>query len=110
MIRIFHKNLTKKIGDYPIITKESATKELISGNYFTTCPYSFTDETYIAKSELVYHTSEYESYFIPFYCFYVELPEEKMDNGLKTYGTYYVPAVEPSYISDLPVNKDAFDE
>ena len=30
--------------------------------------------------------------------FYAELPEEE-ENGLKHYGIYYVPAVDPSYLT-----------
>ena len=31
-----------------------------------------------------------------------------MDDGLKAYGAYYVPAVESAYISDMPVWDGSF--
>lgn len=42
--------------------------------------------------ELIYRTGEHEECFMPYYRFYVELPEDERENGLKTYGAYYVPA------------------
>lgn len=56
-------------------------------------PYKLPGIDYVAKAELVYRTGAREEYFMPYYRFYVELPEEERD-GLKTYGIYYVPAVE----------------
>lgn len=40
---------------------------------------------------------------MPYYCFYVEIPNMEDDSGLKTYGLYYVPAVEDKYISNMPL-------
>lgn len=40
---------------------------------------------------------------IPYYRFYVLLPDMKQDNGLQTYGAYYVPAITDEYISNMPV-------
>ena len=51
---------------------------------------------------------------MPYYKFYVELPEEKEvtdskgDIEMKTYGAYYVPAVESRYISNMPVYDGTF--
>ena len=36
---------------------------------------------------------------MPYYRFYVELPDMKMDNGLKNFGAFYVPAVKAEYIT-----------
>lgn len=44
---------------------------------------------------------------MPYYRFYVELPEEESD-GMKTYGAYYVPAVEEKYISNMPLWDGSF--
>lgn len=44
---------------------------------------------------------------MPYYCFYVELPEEERD-GLKTYGAYYVPAVEKEYLTNMPLWDGSF--
>ena len=62
----------------------------------------------LKKAELIYRTGEYEEYYMPYYRFYVELPEEERENGLKTYGAYYVPAVESSYIYNMPVWDGSF--
>lgn len=103
MVRIFRPDLSGKAGDYPIITPETARELLLNGNYITTVPYEIRGEEYVKKVELVYRTGRYEKCYMPYYRFYVELPEEERENGLKDYGAYYVPAVEGAYISDMPV-------
>ena len=89
----------EKIGDYPVISAEEAKALLLSGEYITDVPYEMPGEIYIKKTELVYRAGEFASYSIPYYLFYVELPEEN-HGELKTYGAYYVPAIDPDYISD----------
>lgn len=54
-----------------------------------------------------YNTGEREEYFMPYYRFYVELPEEKRA-GLNNYGAYYVPAVEKEYLTNMPVWDGSF--
>lgn len=100
--RIYQPNLSKKLGDYPIIRSEQAKELLLNGNYITTVPCEISEATLIKKVELVYRTGKYEKCYMPYYRFYVELPEKEQENGLKTYGAYYVPAVESSYISNMP--------
>lgn len=99
--RIHQPDLSQKAGDYPIITSEKAEELLASGHYITNVPDEMPGLEYVRKVELVYHSETYDAYFMPYYCFYVELPE-KEENGLKTYGTYYVPAVKGDYISNMP--------
>lgn len=94
-------DLSQKMGDYPVINTEKAKELLRKGNYITTVPYKIPGENFIAKTELVYRTGAREEYFMPYYCFYVELPEEERD-GLKTYGAYYVPAVDKEYLTNMP--------
>ena len=101
MSRIHQPDLSQKAGDYPIITSEKAEELLASGNYITNVPDEMPGLEYVRKVELVYHSETYDAYFMPYYCFYVELPE-KEENGLKTYGAYYVPAVRGDYISNMP--------
>lgn len=108
LIRIYMPDLSNKLGDYPIIGSEAAREMLLSGHYITTVPYELPGEEFIKKTELIYRTGEYEEYYMPYYRFYVELPEEERDNGLKTYGAYYVPAVEGTYISDMPTWDGSF--
>lgn len=101
MVRIHQPDLSQKAGDYPIITSEKAEELLAIGNYITNVPDEMPGLEYVRKVELVYHSETYDTYFMPYYCFYVELPE-KEENGLKTYGAYYVPAVKGDYISNMP--------
>ena len=91
-----------------MITLEEAEKLLINGNYLTTVPYEMPGLAHIKKAELIYRSGAREEYFMPYYRFYVELPEESQENGLKTYGAYYVPAVSGEYIANMPVWDERF--
>jgi len=98
-----HKtDLSDKIGDYPIITADAARELLLDGRYVTTVPEEFPGEEYVAKVELMYRSSHYDSTFFPYYRFLVELPNVPKWSGLKNFGAYYVPAVEEKYISNMP--------
>lgn len=108
IVRICQPDLSVKAGDYPVISSNEARKLLIKGNFITTVPYEFSGEEFVEKTELIYRTDKNEKYFMPYYRFYVELPELKQEDGLKTYGIYYVPAVESAYISDMPVWDGSF--
>lgn len=44
-------------------------------------------------------------YFMPFYHFLVELPKNESEDGMKEYGSFYVPAVDERYISNMPLEK-----
>ncbi len=100
-------DLSQKMGNYPIITSKDAKNLLLNGNYITSVPYQLPGEKFVAKTELIYRTGTNEKYFMPYYRFYVELPEEERD-GLKTYGAYYVPAVEKKYLSNMPLWDGSF--
>ncbi len=93
--------LAEKIGDYPIITAEEAAELLLNGNYFTSVPEKMPGEEYIVKTELVYRTANTNETFFPYYRFWVELIDLQRENGLKTYGAYYVPAVEQKYLNPI---------
>ncbi len=108
LVRIYRPDLSQKVGNYPIISTEEARSLLLNGNYITTVPYEMPGEEYIAKVELVYRDGAYDQYYMPYYKFYVELPEEKRDHGLKDFGAYYVPAVEGSYLTDMPTWDGSF--
>ena len=109
LIKIHHPDLSGKVGDYPIISAEEAAELFANGNYITTVPYEMPGTDSIAKVELVYRTEPYEKYFMPYYRFYVELPPEMAGKtGLKDFGAYYVPAVEKSYLSNMPVWNGSF--
>lgn len=99
-------DLSDKVGDYPIITAKEAKKLLLSGNFVTSVPYDFPGGEYVKKVELIYRTDA--GYYIPYYCFYVELPEAEREGGMKTYGAYYVPAVKEEYIENMPLWDGSF--
>ena len=108
MARIYKPDLSNKLGDYPIITPEQAKELLLNGNYISTIAYRPSDAELVKKVELVYRTGEHEEYYMPYYRFYVELPAEERENGLKDFGAYYVPAIESSYISNMPTWDGSF--
>ncbi len=91
-------DLTKKLGEYPIISYREAEEILRMGNALTTLTEPINDESKVAKAELIYRNESTEEYFIPYYEFYVEMPQENNENGFKSYGVYYVPAIEGEYI------------
>lgn len=108
LARVFRPDLSQKVGDYPIMTVNKAKRLLADGHYITTVSEEMPGLAYVAKVELVYRNGGREKYFMPYYRFYVELPDMETDAGLKTYGAYYVPAIEDAYISNMPVWDGSF--
>ncbi len=108
LARVFRTDLSQKIGDYPIIPLDEAKELLARGHYLTTVPYEMPGMRYVKKVELVYRNGTYEECYMPYYRFYVELPEQQEEDGLKTYGAYYVPAVEQTYLTNLPLWDESF--
>ena len=106
LARVYQPDLSQKLGDYPLLSVEEAIGLLMEGNCYTTHSCEVPGEEYIAKVELMYRTGEYEEYFMPYYRFYVELPDYEYapvgSDGIKSYGIFYVPAVKTEYISNLP--------
>lgn len=104
LIRIYNGlSCAEKLGDYPIISIDSAYELLLNGNYITSVPYAITNAELICKAELVYRNSAKEETFLPYYRFYVELPDMRRENGLIGYGAYYVPAIRAEYITNMPL-------
>lgn len=101
IIRLRCTDLSDKVGDYPIITAQQAQAQLVAGHYITSCGWEMPGEAYIRKVELVYRTGEYDEYFMPYYRFYVELPEEAPVEGCMHLAAYYVPAVAEEYLAPL---------
>ncbi len=98
--------MAEKLGDYPLISVAEAKEKLLDGQYQTSVPVAMPGEKYIAKVELVYRSGPREETLLPYYRFYVELQDADgwqmtQSNGLKTYGAYYVPAIQDKYISNL---------
>ncbi len=96
----------EKLGDYPLISEEEATEMLFAGEYITTVPAEyltedgFTEDA-ILSCELEYRPSNLDTYYIPYYHYYVRLdnfPRHIMAEGLENYGGYWVPAVHPDYL------------
>lgn len=96
----------EKIGDYPIISEKEATQKLLNGQYQTSVSENVPGKKYIVKTELVYITGPLTETFLPYYRFYIELPDTSdytMAEGLKMYGAYYVPAIPDECISNLTI-------
>lgn len=100
--------LAEKLGDYPVISVEEATELLAGGSYQTSVPTAFPGRQYIGKVELAYRTGAREEVLLPYYRFYVQLPDEVSALGLKTYGIYYVPAIAQEYIAAMPTYDGSF--
>ena len=108
--RVYRPDLSQKVGDYPIISAEKARELLLEGHYITTVPYEMPGAEYVKKVELIYRTGMYEQYYMPYYRFYVEVPEGAPggDTGLNDYGAYYVPAVDGAYLESMPTWNGSF--
>ena len=91
-----------------MVSMEEAYERLLNGNYITSVPYAITDAELICKGELVYRNSKTEETFLPYYRFYVELPEMRRENGLTDYGAYYVPAIRSEYLKNMPLWDGSF--
>ncbi len=107
LARVYAPDLSDKMGDYPIVSVEEAKELLLAGNYATSVPWEMPGEEHIAKVELLYRTSSYEAVWLPYYRFLVYLPEQDL-HGMKTYGAYYVPAVEGRYLTNMPTYDGSF--
>lgn len=102
-ISLYAPDLSQKIGDYPLITATEARQLLLDRHYITTVPEAFPGEEYIARVELIYRTGRLDSVFMPYYKFLVEMPTMELENGLKTFGVFYVPGVQSEFLENLPV-------
>lgn len=104
-VHIQHTDLTMKIGEYPVISVAEAEKLLRNGNYIAFFPTGLIKEKLnIVTYSLVYFTAPIYQYFIPYYCFYVELDKEAQADGTSSYGICYVPAISSAYIESMPKN------
>lgn len=108
LVDLNRPDLSQKVGDYPIISVKEARELLCAGSYTTTVPEEFPGEEHIAKVELIYRDTHWDQYLMPYYRFYVEVPDMTQDNGLKTFGAYYVPAVSGEFLTGVPVWEGQF--
>ena len=106
MIRIQNETEAyKNAGEYPLITLDEAYEQLYEGNYFAnTNGVLIGRETEIGDAQLVYLNWRSFRYSLPCYLFKADITFKtksflpNLNDGLKAYGTYYVPAIDPSYI------------
>lgn len=98
MIRIYALGETlDKLGEYPLIDREEAEARLLRGEFYSSLPSITPQKENIHHVEIVYNGGSYNlggnaKIIMPFYKFYVELPE-KREGDMKVYGTCYVPAL-----------------
>ncbi|MBE6616897.1 MAG: hypothetical protein E7627_02975 [Ruminococcaceae bacterium] len=111
-VRIFNDLLVaEKLGDYPTITREEAQALLLEGIYYSNyIETEFPGEEYIAHVTVAYRGSNLDKTWLPYYKFYVELPDKVRDDGKKTYATYYVPAIDQEYLESYPTADIKFEE
>ena len=66
----------------------------------------------IGRVDIVYRVGPYTVDYLPYYRFLVELPQEHFghNNGTKTYGAYYVPAVNMAYLPDVTLWNGTFNQ
>lgn len=102
IIRIYSDKALEKIGLYPIIGEEEALRLLLDGRYYTNVTEEFPGKEAVVRCELTYLSGSKDKTMIPFYRFYVYLENAPAaalyPEGMKTYGAYYVPAVESAYL------------
>ena len=102
MIRIYNDMAVEKIGLYPLISEEEALELLLNGEYYTTVIEDFPGEEAVVRCELMYRAGSKDKILMPFYRFYVYLENapgsDLYPDGMKIYGAYYVPAIEPAYL------------
>ena len=89
------------MGQYPLITVDEAEQALVEGRCYTSVTETFPGIDHLGQVELVYR--EGSETVVPYYRFWVELPDLETESGLRTFGAYYVPAIEPDYLTDPPV-------
>ncbi len=94
IIRIHNELMAaQKLGDYFYITEEEAKAKLYNGEFYTNSGYGIYEKSKIADVEIVYRNSRLEEYFMPYYCFYVQVEDEGFLGG-HSYARFYVPAVD----------------
>lgn len=105
MIRIQNETEAyKNAGQYPLITLDEAYEQLYKGNYFANTNGVLIDgETEIGDVQLVYLNWRSFRYSFPCYRFKADITFKtksfmpNLPGGLKAYGIYFVPAIDPSY-------------
>ena len=99
------RDLSSKLGDYPIVSSDEAENLLLEGHFVTSLGGIMPKEENIASCELIYKRSTWLETLMPYYKFLVYVPE--MPNlgdvaDAKQYAAFYVPAVRSEYIENYP--------
>ncbi len=102
MLRFYSLGGSYGSANYPIISQDEARELLESGRYLTSAPCGYADSKGAERCELVYRSGRYEGYIIPYYRFYAEISGFGEAPGVKCYAAYYVPAISPDYIENMP--------
>lgn len=102
-IKFREDSRAQPLGEYPILTPEEAQAQLLAGHFLTTAPEKVVTKDSVRRVELCYRTGGFETLYMPWYRFYVELPNSASSTGLRTFGAYYVPAVRPEYLDKKAV-------
>lgn len=102
VIRFFQPDTSWYLGRYPVIDPAEAEERLLAGCYVTSVSGAVPSGEDICGVELVYRTGDHERYYMPWYRFCVELPEERRADGMRTFGVYDVPAVAGEYLENVP--------
>ncbi len=78
------KDLSRKVGDYPLISVEEARRLLESEAYRSTYGGDLPQELKIARAEILYSGRISQKYFLPYYRFLVEteLPPDALEAGV----------------------------
>jgi hypothetical protein len=101
-IIIYRPDLSQKVGDYPIISVVEAKELLEKGHFYGggssmtrneegKLVHVFPGLEYVKHVEMVYMIETSHNVYIPYYAFYAG-------------AWYYVPAVEPQYITNMPID------
>lgn len=99
LIRIYAFTETvEELAKFPLICREDAEDRLLKGEYYSSILDSVPVKENIHYVGLVYINGSNAKIVVPFYKFYVEIPE-KREGDMKFYGAYYVPAVEQPHDS-----------
>lgn len=105
-IRLYNRLATAEyLGDYPVVSGEEAYELLLDGQYVGGNGVPFDTNASICKQALIYRAYETDATFLPYYVFYVEDPTTYygVAEGLVSYLAYYVPAIQPRYIENMPL-------
>lgn len=111
IIRFNKSDLSDCIGDYPIISQQQALGLLDEGRYISTLFHTPSSDR-VERAVLTYRTGQKSEYFLPYYKFFIDVTDDEqivgLPEGLRIYGTYYVPAVDPAFLDQMTVWNGSF--